>query len=51
MRDTIETCEVDECENDAYRICKTTDDNHKVIGVKAVCKEHTKSFILREADE
>jgi len=51
MSDTTETCEVDECENDAHTICETKDDNGKLIAEKVVCKEHIKSFIFAGTDE
>jgi len=51
MSYTIETCDVDGCENDAHTICETKDDNDKVIVEKAFCKEHIKSFIFGGTDE
>jgi len=51
MSDTIETCEVDGCENDANTICETKDDNGKVIAEKVFCKEHIKQLIFGETDE
>jgi len=51
MSDTIETCEVDGCENDAHTIWERKDDNGKVIAEKVFCKEHIKSFLFGETDE
>jgi len=51
MSDTIETCEVDGCDNDADTIAETYDENDELIGEKLFCRKHIDALIFGETQE